>query len=77
MYCTIPSFSQNASVSAVSLSGNTHDLAVIAAALMDKGFRQVRVRIHGTLARIEVPVSDFDRIMQEDIRAEVADKFHE
>lgn len=45
--------------------------------LMDKGFRQVRVRIHGTLARIEVPVSDFDRIMQEDIRAEVADKFHE
>lgn len=43
--------------------------------LMDRGFLQMRVRIHGTLARIEVPVADFDRIMQEDIRTEITTKF--
>ena len=43
--------------------------------LMDRGFRQMRVRIHGTLARIEVPVADFDRIMQEDIRTEITTTF--
>ncbi|MDE6055459.1 MAG: ATP-dependent sacrificial sulfur transferase LarE [Lachnospiraceae bacterium] len=45
--------------------------------LMDKGFRQMRVRIHGTLARIEVPVADFDCIMREDIRTEITRKFSE
>ncbi|MDE5824302.1 MAG: TIGR00268 family protein, partial [Lachnospiraceae bacterium] len=45
--------------------------------LMDKGFRQMRVRIHGTLARIEVPVADFDYIMREDIRTEITRKFSE
>lgn len=45
--------------------------------LMDRGFRQMRVRIHGTLARIEVPVAEFDRIMQEDIRTEITTKFCE
>ncbi|MDE6220141.1 MAG: ATP-dependent sacrificial sulfur transferase LarE [Lachnospiraceae bacterium] len=45
--------------------------------LMDKGFRQMRVRIHGTLARIEAPVADFDRIMQEDVRTEITRKFGE
>ncbi len=45
--------------------------------LMDKGLRQMRVRIHGTLARIEVPKEDFGRVMQEGIRDEIAAKFKE
>lgn len=45
--------------------------------LMDRGFRQMRVRIHGTLARIEVPVADFERVMQEDVRTEITRKFGE
>ena len=45
--------------------------------LVDKGFRQMRVRTHGTLARIEVPVADFDRIMREDLRTEITGKFQE
>ena len=31
--------------------------------LLDLGFRQVRVRIHGTIARIEVDPSEFSRIL--------------
>ncbi len=36
--------------------------------LFDTGFKQARVRVHGNLARIEVPFRDMERIMQEDIR---------
>lgn len=42
--------------------------------LFDMGFVQCRVRIHDNLARIEVPPSDFDRMMQEEIRNEIATK---
>lgn len=45
--------------------------------LTDKGFGQMRVRIHGTLARIEVPEADFGRIMQREIRQEIVTKFTE
>lgn len=45
--------------------------------LRDKGFGQLRVRIHDTLARIEVPVADFDRILQADIRDEITAKLQE
>lgn len=45
--------------------------------LMDKGFGQMRVRIHGTLARIEIPVGDFGKILQAEIRTEIADKLQE
>ncbi|MDE7323989.1 MAG: ATP-dependent sacrificial sulfur transferase LarE [Lachnospiraceae bacterium] len=45
--------------------------------LLDKGLRQMRVRIHGTLARIEVPLADFGRVMQEDVRNEITTKFKE
>jgi len=45
--------------------------------LTDKGFGQMRVRIHGTLARIEVPEADFGRIMQKEIREEIVAKFTE
>ena len=37
------------------------------------GFRQLRVRIHGKIARIEVMPEDFSRIIQEDIRTKIYD----
>lgn len=39
--------------------------------LIESGFEQMRVRIHGTLARIEIPVADFDCIMQTDVRTQI------
>ena len=43
--------------------------------LRTKDFKQFRVRIHGKLARIEILPADFDRIMQPEIRREIAEKF--
>lgn len=43
--------------------------------LLDLGFRQLRVRIHGTIARIELEPSDFGRFMQEEIRLRVYREF--
>ncbi len=43
--------------------------------LLDHGFRQLRVRLHGDLARIEVLPEDFDRLMQKDLRLEINEKF--
>ena len=45
--------------------------------LRTKDFKQFRVRIHGKLARIEILPADFDRIMQPEIRREIAEKFRE
>ncbi len=39
--------------------------------LIESGFEQMRVRIHGTLARIEIPVADFDCIMQTEVRTQI------
>lgn len=39
--------------------------------LLDLGFRQFRVRIHGTLARIEVLPDDFPKIMEETVRKRI------
>ena len=41
--------------------------------LLDLGFHQVRVRIHGTIARIELAPQEFDRLMAADVRADVYD----
>ena len=41
--------------------------------LLDLGFRQVRVRVHGSLARIELLPQDFPRFLQDDIRRPVYD----
>ena len=41
--------------------------------LISMGFRQVRVRIHGKIARIEVLPEDFPRIIQEDVRTKIYD----
>ncbi len=45
--------------------------------LLDLGFQQMRVRVHGTMARIEVPSADIPRLMQEDIRTQVYQSFRE
>ena len=41
--------------------------------LMNLGFQNLRVRHHGTLARIEVPKSDMERVMKENVREEIVD----
>lgn len=41
--------------------------------LLNHGFRQVRVRVHGSLARIEVLPQDMDRFQDEAFRNEVAE----
>lgn len=43
--------------------------------LLDMGFHQVRVRIHGNIARIEILPFEFEKILQEDIRKKVYEKF--
>ena len=39
--------------------------------LLDLGFRQLRVRIHGTIARIEVTPAEFEKLLQPAVRAKV------
>ena len=43
--------------------------------LMDHGFSQMRVRVHGNAARIELPPEDSARIFEDGIRREVSEKF--
>ena len=43
--------------------------------LRSKGFKQFRVRIHDTIARIEILPSEFEKIMQSDIRQDIVQKF--
>ncbi len=45
--------------------------------LLDLGFRQVRVRIHGSIARIEILPQEFETLMREDIRTRVYKSFKE
>lgn len=45
--------------------------------LIESGFEQMRVRIHGTLARIEIPTVDFDCILQTEVRARIISKLKE
>ncbi len=45
--------------------------------LLDLGFHQLRVRIHGTIARIELESSEFGRFMQDETRKLVYAKFKE
>ena len=41
--------------------------------LLGMGFRQMRVRVHGDVARVEVLTEDFGRIMADDVRGAVYD----
>ena len=45
--------------------------------LLDMGFHQLRVRIHGDVARIELDPSEFDKFMKEEVRTEVYSRFKE
>lgn len=45
--------------------------------LLDLGFHQVRVRIHGTIARIEVLPDELERFVKKEIRNLVTEKFKE
>lgn len=45
--------------------------------LLDLGFHQVRVRLHGDVARIELDPAEFDHFMKEDIRKSVYNRFKE
>ncbi len=42
--------------------------------LMDLGFKQFRVRIHGKMARIEIMPEDFEKIISEKTRKKIYDK---
>ena len=39
--------------------------------LLDLGFHQVRVRIHGMMARIEVLLEELQRLMEEENRTQI------
>ncbi len=45
--------------------------------LLDMGFHQVRVRIHGMMARIEVEPEEFNKIVEVEIREQIIEKFKE
>ncbi|BAK47928.1 hypothetical protein CXIVA_19610 [Clostridium sp. SY8519] len=42
--------------------------------LLDLGFHQIRVRIHGTIARIEIDPSEFPKLIQEETRRLVTEQ---
>lgn len=45
--------------------------------LIEKGFFEERVRLHGKMARIEVPAKDIERLASEEIREAVYKRFRE
>lgn len=45
--------------------------------LLDFGFHQVRVRIHGIIARIEIRPAEFEKLISDDVRDEVYQKLKE
>lgn len=45
--------------------------------LLERGFRQIRVRIHGNMARVEVMPEDFPRFLEEELRGELVKRFRE
>ncbi len=47
------------------------------AILLAEGFRQIRVRDHGEIARIEVAAEELTRFNQPDLRAQISDRLRE
>ena len=45
--------------------------------LLDYGFHQVRVRIHGLLARIEIMPEEFPKLLEQNVREDIAKNFKE
>ena len=72
-----PSFACLASRFAYGETINKEKLAMVERAeqlLLDYGFRQMRVRIHGRMARIEVLPEEFPKLLEEKIRTDVVEK---
>ena len=44
--------------------------------LLDMGFHQVRIRIHGTMARIEVEPDEMEKLIQKENRLKIAKHLH-
>ena len=45
--------------------------------LIEQGFYEERVRVHGNLARIEVPSADITRLAADEVREMVYERFRE
>lgn len=45
--------------------------------LLDLGFHQVRVRIHNMMARIEIMPEEFEKLISENVRNQITEKFKE
>ena len=45
--------------------------------LLDMGFHQIRVRIHGNIARIEVLPEEIERLVEEENRTRIAKQLKE
>jgi uncharacterized protein len=45
--------------------------------LRKKGFRDLRVRVHNNIARIEIPRKDFQKITEPSMMDEIINYFHE
>lgn len=45
--------------------------------LLDQGFHQVRVRIHGKVARIEIMPEEFEKLLQINIKNDILEKFEQ
>ena len=45
--------------------------------LLNLGFHQVRVRVHGQIARIEILQSEFAKILQNEVLEQINGYFHE
>ena len=43
--------------------------------LIDLGFHQVRVRIHGSMARIEILAEEFEKLISNDVRGQITAAF--
>ena len=43
--------------------------------LLDLGFSQVRVRIHGLMARIEIMQDEFEKLIDKDVRNKITESF--
>ena len=52
-----------------------HQVAVAEQALRQMGFRQFRVRHHGQVARIELPIAQLPRLLEESRRAQIVGDF--
>ncbi len=63
------------SVAVAFSSGVDSSFLLKIAHLLDLGFNQVRCRIHGKIARIEISPDEFDKILQPNIREKIYSEY--